>query len=65
MRGGHSCPPLLLLQVRQFGIYFAVFTSPQNLNRVKIKVNGGGQECPPHTRHRPFVFFRALRSLSR
>jgi len=51
MWGGHSCPPLLTL--------FLVWVrsadqgqwqeNQQNKINNKIKSNGGGQECPPHT----------------
>jgi bacterioferritin len=50
MWGGHSCPPAFDFLV--FSFWFALrfgYLQPNfNLN-LNIKVNSGGQECPPHT----------------
>src|SRR5271165_6454569 len=51
MWGGHSCPPPLTL-MSGTEIHFA--SQIQDAATIKIKMKGGGQECPSHTEPLPF-----------
>jgi hypothetical protein len=63
--GGHSCPPpltlgfsgLILSQVTEI-----VFTKPEAKSKAKIKskIKGGGQECPPYTGKMPHIQIKSL-----
>ena len=46
--GGHSCPSLLKLVAWSLESDYFEFTF-ERCGQSQVNVEGGGQECPPHT----------------